>query len=134
MTKQQARRYQHLSEALYSHGITSPELDTLLRCQRVLHTWAEHECNGTIQRDDKTGKPYWHFSDEQNFPRHRYRTPDREKGALRRVFLICAYHKLGYYHQGDPRGCCLYILRPGDVPTGSDPGSCYSNGIAMCID
>ena len=23
---------------------------------------------------------------------------------------------LGWYHQTDPRGCALYILRPGDVP------------------
>jgi hypothetical protein len=131
MTKQQARRYQHLYEAVYAHGITSPELDTLLRCQRVLHTWAEHECNGTIQRDDETGKPYWY--NEYTGARC-YHTPDRETGALKRAAAIAQAHGLTIYHQGDPRGCCLYILRPGDVPEGSDPGSCYSNGIAICID
>jgi hypothetical protein len=158
MTKREAQRYAFLSEALWSHGLKQAEIDTLLRCQKTLHTWAEHECNGTIQRDDKTGKPYWHFSDEQNFPRHCYRTPDREAGALKRIAAILAPHApkqytadtcpgrpcgadcdhtspgLTFYHQGDPRGCCLYLLRPGDVPEGKDPGSCYSNGIAVCID
>jgi hypothetical protein len=151
MTKREAQRYVWLCEALKNHGITQDEVDTLLRCSRTLHTWAEHECNGDIERDETTGKTYrvHEISTEQpltlsndsrdfgtvrRWDRKRYPTPDREKGALRRVFLICAYHKLGYYHQGDPRGCCLYLLRPGDVPTGSDPGSYYSNGIAICID
>lgn len=38
---------------------------------------------------------------------------------------------LSYYIQTDPRGCALYILRPGDVPDGADAGSYYSRGIAI---
>ena len=39
--------------------------------------------------------------------------PDRERGALKRLQAIVAnYPGFGYYVQGDPRGCALYILRP----------------------
>jgi hypothetical protein len=155
MTKREAQRYVWLCEALKNHGITQDEVDTLLRCQRVLHTWAEHECNGDIERDEVTGKCFWMNHDKD---RRSTRTPDREAGALKRIAAILAPHApkqytadtcpgrpcgadcdhtspgLTFYHQGDPRGCCLYLLRPGDVPTGKDPGSCYSNGIAVCID
>lgn len=44
---------------------------------------------------------------------------------------MARYPTLGYYVQGDPRGCALYILRPGDVPEGSTPDCCYSRGIAV---
>jgi hypothetical protein len=130
MTKREAQRYAFLSEALWSHGLKQEEIDTLLRCSKTLHTWAEHECNGVIQRDDETGKPYWYSVMGKRYGA----APDREAGALRRADNIAEAHGLTIYHQGDPRGCCLYLLRPGDVPTGSDPGSCYSRGIAVCID
>jgi hypothetical protein len=130
MTKREAQRYVWLCEALRSHCITQDEVDTLLRAQRTLHTWAEHECNGVIQRDDETGKPYWYSVMGKRYGA----APDRETGALKRAAAIAMVHGLTIYHQGDPRGCCLYILRPGDVPEGSDPGSCYSRGIAVCID
>ncbi len=38
---------------------------------------------------------------------------------------------LSAYVQTDPRGCALYILRPGDVPDGGDPSSYYSRGISV---
>jgi hypothetical protein len=38
------------------------------------------------------------------------------------------------YHQGDPRGCALYIIRKGDVPKGEDVNAYYTNGLAVCID
>lgn len=40
---------------------------------------------------------------------------------------------LTFYHQTDPRGCALYIIRPGDVPEGEDVSAYYSRGIAVCI-
>jgi hypothetical protein len=155
MTKREAERYMRLSFTLGELGLHQPEIDTLLRCQRTLHTWAEHECNGVIQRDEATGKPYWHnaYSGARC-----YQTPDRETGALKRIAAILAPHApkqytaetcpgrpcssdcdhkspgLTFYHQGDPRGCCLYLIRPGDVPEGSTVDSCYSRGIAVCID
>ena len=33
--------------------------------------------------------------------------------------------------QGDPRGCALYILRPGDVPAGEAADAYYSRGLAV---
>ncbi len=44
---------------------------------------------------------------------------------------MSAYPTLGYYVQGDPRGCALYILRPGDVPEGAEVDRYYSRGIAV---
>lgn len=135
MTKREAQRYVWLCEALRNHGIGQMQVDTLLRCSRALHTWAEHECNGDIERDDTTGKTYrvYGYNDPLGAI-NRSRTPDREAGALKRAAAIAEDNGMTIYHQTDPRGCCLYLIRPGDVPAGSDPGSCYSNGIAVCID
>jgi hypothetical protein len=58
--------------------------------------------------------------------------PDREKGARKRIQAILAkYPDLEAYIQGDPRGCALYVLRPGDVPEGEDVSSYYTRGIAV---
>ena len=132
MTKREAQRYVWLCEALRNHGVTQDEVDTLLRCSRALHTWAEHECNGDIERDETTGKAYWW--NHADTPRRLWLAPDREAGALKRAAAIAEAHGLMIYHQGDPRGCCLYLLRPGDVFEGSTSDSCYSRGIAVCID
>ena len=45
--------------------------------------------------------------------------------------IVANYPGFGYYVQGDPRGCALYILRPGDIPDGSTADSCYTRGIAV---
>lgn len=131
MTKKQTQRYIWLSNALAQHGFSSDEVDAMLRCSRVLSTWAEHECNGAIQRDDDTGLPYWYNTDTGE---RVGRTSNREAGALRRARSICDRHGVTLYHQGDPRGCALYIIRPGDVRPGANVSGCYTNGIAVCID
>lgn len=83
------------------------------------------------------------------------RTPDRERGARKRLQAIitgrnqrvitatpepptidqCADKvarlSVAAYIQTDPRGAALYILRPGDVPEGKDPGSYYDRGICV---
>lgn len=60
------------------------------------------------------------------------RLADRERGALKRLAKIMArYPGFQSYIQGDPRGCALYILRPGDVRAGDDVSSCYTRGIAV---
>lgn len=131
MTKKQAERYNWLTNALADSGISQWETDKLLRCEKVLHTWAEHECNGAIQRDEETNIPYWYNT---NTGRKLYRTADRETGALKRAAAIAKAHNVKIYHQGDPRGCSLYIIRRHDIPKGSKVESCYSRGIAICID
>lgn len=109
-------------------GIRDDDARALCRAERVLHTWAEHECNGAIQRDDDTGRPYWYST----VTGKRWgRTSDREAGALKRVQAITGRYGLGFYHQTDPRGCALYLIRPGDVPAGADVSGYYSRGVAV---
>lgn len=59
--------------------------------------------------------------------------PDREAGARKRLARIMArYPQLQAYVQGDPRGCALYILRPGDVPQNDQRLDVYySRGLAV---
>lgn len=130
MTKKEAIRYAWLENALSTYGFTRRELDTLLRAEKTLHTWAEHECNGAIQRDEVTGKPYWHNTDSG---KRLYSTSDRETGTLKRVTELCQAHGVSYYHQTDPRGCALYLIRPEDVSEGAEAASYYTRGIALCL-
>lgn len=119
-------------------GIMGGDATALCRAERVLHTWAEQECGDgndhaswCIERDEQTGIPY-RVVYPHNGPSRRTRTPDREKGALTRVKAIAERYGLGFYHQTDPRGCALYLLRPGDVPEGQDPSAYYSRGVGVC--
>ena len=133
MTKQQTERYMRLRLSLGSLGFTASQIEALLRCSRTLSTWAAHECNGEIQREgeDGTGRPYWYNTNTGN---RMGPTADREAGALRRAKVICEAHGVTFYHQTDPRGCALWVLRPGDVPEGKAADAYYTRGIAVCID
>ena len=110
-------------------GFSQDETDRLLRIEKTLHRWHEYECNGYIQRDEQTEKPYV----VHNYTGNRYPYPDKEKGALRRLAEILEGKNVTHYQQGDPRGCALYLLRPTDVPEGKSPCAYYSRGIAVCI-
>lgn len=115
--------------ALARLGISNADAAVLVRASATLHTWHEHECNGTKQQDEATG--HWHWYNPST-GRKIGRTPDLEAGAKRRIAEVMArYPALTAYIQGDPRGCALYILRPGDVPEGCDADSYYSRGIAV---
>lgn len=115
-------------ETLARMGIRYDDACALVRASATLHTWAEHECNGVIQRDDETDKPSWY---SPVTGRCLGRTSDRETGAVKRAQAIAARYGLTAYYQGDPRGCALYLVRPDDVPPGADIGSYYSRGIAV---
>lgn len=134
--KQDIARFYSTMESL---GFTFAETEILRRAEMTLHRWAERECNGEIERDEMTGKVR---------DRMKMTVPDRETGALKRIAKVIADRNtrtwvgtgdsidkvaLSYYHQTDPRGASLYILRPGDVPEGKDPSAYYSRGIAVCI-
>lgn len=118
-------------------GLLDKEIDTLLRCERTLTRWACRECGDgsdwAIERDEETGIPY-NVYHGRHPGRTRRRIPDREKTALKRSTKIAEAHGLKVYHQGDPRGCSLYLLRPGDIPEGRSVSQCYNRGIAICID
>ncbi len=135
MTRKEARRQTRQLDVLASLGIGQADAETLRRISMTLHRWHEMECGterGAIERaepdGDKLGRPYWHNAVNGR----QYPVADRETGALRRLSAIMAKHPtLSTYVQGDPRGCALYILRPGDVPEGQDAESYYSRGIAV---
>lgn len=90
---------------------------------------------GVFEHDDD-GKPYLEHHHYQHGRGEDYTTytprPDLEKGAHKRLAKIMAkYPSLQTFIQGDPRGCALYVLRPGDVREGLTVDCCYNNGIAV---
>lgn len=116
---------------LQALGISYHDAIALRRIAMALHRWAELECGtdrGCIERDETTGKPFWRrASGSRPYP-----VADRESGALKRLAAVMArYPTLSAYHQADPRGASLYILRPGDVPEGADASAYYSRGVAV---
>ena len=88
--------------------ISTGDIAILRRCAMTLHRWCEHECNGTIQRDETTQKPFNVWFDS-NWKEHRSPASDREAGALRRIEKVCKEYNAHYYYQTDPRGCALYV-------------------------
>ena len=149
MTRKEAERLTHQQNVLMSLGFTRDEAEALRRISMTLRRWHEHECgdeNGCIERDEKTGRPYWRWSGAKE--RIGQPMADREKGAHKRLAAIMGQRngrpaikdgrlnaspdgKLSAYIQTDPRGAALYILRPGDVPEGADAGAYYSRGICV---
>lgn len=133
-----AETYKVIARLMCS-GIDCADAWELRRISMTLHRWHELECgddNGCIERDETTGKVYWHRSNhsyvDPHDPRARYRIADREAGALKRLAkLMTKYPDKQAYVQGDPRGAALYILNPGDVPEGKDVDGYYSRGIAV---
>ena len=140
-------------DALQSAGISYHDAIALRRISMTLHRWHELECGdgnsygswAIVRGHKKVTAGFMHDDDGTPFMEHHhylhgrgkdyvtYRSlPDRERGALKRLQAIVAnYPGFGYYVQGDPRGCALYILRPGDIPDGSTADSCYTRGIAV---
>jgi hypothetical protein len=128
MNFKEAERYALLHANMDRMGISDEHKHQLLRIEKTLSKWSEHECNGVIQRDEKTDKPYW-YSDVTG--KRLAPVADREKGALKRLATIMAnYPNLIAYHQGDPRGCSLYLCDRATTPQPID--SYYSRGLALC--
>ena len=152
---------QRLTALLAQHTENSwdcyKEACALRRISITLQRWFELECgNGNdygswaIVRGEKRKLPdgtkvFYHDDDSKPFLEHHHylhgkgkdytthaRLPDREAGARKRLASILArYPGLTAYVQTDPRGCALYILKPGDVPDGADVSSYYSRGLAV---
>ena len=113
---------------------------TLRRAQITLHRWDEAECGDSnereswcIVRDEEAGKPY-----REVYPNRgqSYRTPinDLEAGALRRIVEVCERNGLHYYHQGDCRGCSLYVHNePLNDGGQNQPGVAYTHGVACVV-
>lgn len=88
---------------------------------------------------DTGSKPYMvrHVYPHNGGSTQTVRTPiaDREKGALKRLAAImAAYPGLVYYHQGDPRGCALWLIPKDRLSEGERVDSVYTRGVAVCVD
>ena len=116
-----------------SCGLTYAHAVAVRRIALTLRRWYELECNGEIQRDEVTNKPYWVSEWGARWTtgkRCRRLIPDRETGAIKRLDAIMAhYPDLRAYLQTDPRGGTLYVIRPGDVPEGKEVGAYYNRGV-----
>jgi hypothetical protein len=138
-------------------GFTYEESAALRRIEMTLQRWAEAECGDSneyasfsIERDEITGKPfrcvYPHMGKMRRHP-----IADREAGALRRLNAIVdarnareegtpfmaanAQDHIFAYHQGDCRGCMLYLVTRADLTINGvlQPiESFYNRGIAVC--
>ena len=115
-----ARRCQ-VAETRY--GISWDDYKALALEEHRLQRWAEEECNGTIQRDEETGKCFRHWPDWPSM--NPVPTPDRETGSLKRCEEVAARYGLKFYHQSDPRGCQVHIYRESDLQ-GSEIRQVYS--------
>ena len=98
-------------------GINRHGANRLLKAERALQRWAEAECGNSdnfaswhIERDEKSGKPFSVTIPHRSGATTR-RTPirDMERAALRWAAEVCEPLGLVWYHQGDPRGCALYV-------------------------
>lgn len=77
---------------------------------------------------------------------HRYRIADLEAGALKRLKAIVGARNsrasviaelpamqepIDFFHQTDPRGCALYLVKRSDL-NGQPIEQVYSRGLAVC--
>lgn len=135
------KRRIELIRRLENYGFNYEEANQLRRIEMTLQRWGEGECGDSndyystgIERDEETDIPYRvvMYHDRKPSEARRYRIADREKGAIKRLGKIMEKHPdLVPYHQGDARGCCLYIVRKSDL-NGSDIDSTYTRGVAVC--
>jgi len=118
-------------------GLTTDEALRVRRIAMTLHRWAELECGDgdhwkswAIERDEETDKPFFcvYPHDRESYRRP---YPDKEKGALERLRKLMESHpELTWYHQTDPRGASLYIIRRSDL-NGGDVHQLYTRGVAV---
>lgn len=113
LTEERARFIYQTAPSL---GIAEPEARQILKIAQTLHTWAVHECNGEIERDEATGLCYWYYVNANYLdpcdPRYRRRTADRETSALKRLPALLP-EGVTFGHQGDPRGYVLHLVANG---------------------
>lgn len=146
-TERTARYFDSMSRM----GFTYDEANRIRRIELTLSRWSELECGNynnyaswAIERDEKTEVPYMVRCQHADGKTYRTRIADREAGALRRLQQIMAAHPaLWFYHQGDPRGCAVYIGRKADIRAlNPDKASgvehlpldqYYTRGVAACI-
>lgn len=138
----QSHKYE-VEQRLIDLGVSREDAAALRRISLTLHRWHELECGTgegqttwSVERDgdEPDSKPYLRtqYPTREGYVDRREPCADKETGARKRLAKIMAkYPSLKPYIQGDPRGCALYIMRPGDVPEGARADSCYTRGVAV---
>ncbi len=122
---EQERFWERFNHAINRYGISQQDYKALALEEHRLQQWSTEECNGTIQRDEETGKPVRVYTlPSGSYGRTRCFIPDREKGCIRRCEEIAASYGLKFFHQTDPRGCQVHIYREEDLQ-GSPIDSVY---------
>lgn len=114
MTKKELIRRMEQADRLVRLGLTYDEAEQIRRISMTLSRWSEHECNGCIEREESSGRPFWVWETygQTCLPnrRHYQPIPDRETGAIKRMDKIISNHPgLAWYHQTDPRGAQVYV-------------------------
>jgi hypothetical protein len=119
-------------------GIDYADAVALRRASMTLHRWNEAECGDStgrasysLERDEDTGLCYRSVWYHDRLKAIRYRVADRETGARRRAAKILKKYGFEPYFQTDPRGCALWIIRPGDVPVGENAAAFYTRGVPV---
>lgn len=122
------------SDNYKSWAIERDEEDTA-NCTQCGHNWygdtaLTHNCpkcgDPAPIRHKATDKPFMVIHPHDGSKTIRHKIADREAGALKRVGEICKRNGLHFYHQGDPRGCPLFIAKE------KLDQSNYNNGVAIC--
>lgn len=133
MKPTKAIRTARLMQTLNRLGFTIEESLGLFKIERTLHRWHERECNGEIDRDEKTNKVYGVFEcHRRGHTRTSLPIRDMETAALRKLARIMeSKPALLSYVQTDPRGAALYILESKKIKSGCTIDECYSNGICV---
>ena len=132
-------------------GFTYDESAALRRIEMTLQRWAERECgdgsNWAIERDETTGKPFNVYHGEGKS--RRYPVADREAGAIKRLQMIVNARnarltggnsnantdQIVPYHQGDCRGCMVYLLTRAQLTQDGKVlpiDQYYTRGLAVC--
>ena len=119
---EQERFWERYNVAVNRYGISRQDYKALALEEHRLQRWSEQECNGEIQRDDETGKPFRHWPNQPTMSP--VPTPDKEAGSIRRCKEIAESYGLKFFHQTDPRGCQVHVYRESDLQ-GSDIRSVY---------
>ncbi len=148
MTKREHENRVRLLDRLRDLGFTYDEAESLRRIEMTLQRWGELECGNSddykswhVERDEETGKPSMRIIPHRGDAKgHSYPIADREAGAQKRMNKIVAARnarrpdQVVAYNQGDPRGCCLYVVPVSELDADKPDSihSLYTRGVAVC--
>jgi hypothetical protein len=109
-------------------GLNAAQARTVMRISASLSNWDKHMSNGSLIRDEQSGKCYWVNGKHERRP-----AQDRETNAMKRAQYIAGQYGLIAYHSDDPRGISLYLLKKADCPPGTKLDQVFASGFAVAV-